>query len=328
MQELRLVAVSADGQSVILTEPGGRQFTVRIDDQLRAAVRRDRARLGQLQIQMEGTVRPREIQARIRAGETVEEIAAAAGVDVEHVRRYEGPIRAERDYVAAQARAVVPRRSQGRHASLADLVAERLHERLVERNLDADELEWDAWRRDDGTWTVRLSFPSGRTVGLATWRYDTSRRTVVAEDENAVWLTNGEQVSQPTRSLAAVGAEAPADPRELVYDLEADGGIDPAEFDRDLRRPAPERLTSVPVAPASSRPTAPPPVRSVAPVAEPEPVTDDAPDSPDTESVEHTDPETAADEPAASAAAGRRRSGRRASVPSWDDILLGTRRQP
>lgn len=327
MQELRLVAVSADGQSVILTEPGGRQFNVRIDDQLRAAVRRDRAGLGQLQIQMEGTVRPREIQARIRAGETVEEIAAAAGVDLEHVRRYEGPIRAERDYVAAQARAVVPRRSQGRHASLADLVAERLHERLVERNLDADELEWDAWRRDDGTWTVRLSFPSGRTVGLATWRYDTSRRTVVAEDENAIWLTNGEQVSQPTRSLAAVGAEAPADPRELVYDLEADGGIDRAVIDRDLRRPVTEPRASVSVAPT--------PIRSVAPLADPEPVTDDSadPDSPDShdpEPVEQTDPD-AADEPAAStsaAAAGRRRSGRRASVPSWDDILLGTRRQP
>jgi Protein of unknown function (DUF3071) len=89
MQDLTLVGVHDDGEHLVLTGPDGQKYRILVDDPLRAAVRRDRARLGQLQIELDGRLRPRDIQARIRAGQTAEEVAESSGLPVEHVRRYE-----------------------------------------------------------------------------------------------------------------------------------------------------------------------------------------------------------------------------------------------
>src|SRR6266699_355129 len=104
MQELRLVAVSEDGSYLVLATAGrGTRFTLPVDDRLRAAVRGHFSRLGQFEIEVESPLRPKEIQARIRAGETAEEIAESAGIPVERVRWFEGPVLAERAYIATQA---------------------------------------------------------------------------------------------------------------------------------------------------------------------------------------------------------------------------------
>ncbi len=104
MQELRLVAVSEDGSYAVLTAPGsGGRFTLRIDDRLRVVARGQFARLAQYEIEVESPLRPKEIQDRIRAGETADEIADAAGVPIERVRRFEGPVLAERAYRAQEA---------------------------------------------------------------------------------------------------------------------------------------------------------------------------------------------------------------------------------
>ena len=79
---------------------------VPLDDSLRAAARRDRPRLGQLQIEMDGGLRPRDVQAMIRAGANAEEVAERSGWPVEKVHKYEGPILAERAHVADLARGV------------------------------------------------------------------------------------------------------------------------------------------------------------------------------------------------------------------------------
>ena len=112
MADLRLVGLTDDGTRLVLEDGDGERHTVPVDERLHAALRGDRARLGQLQISIEGELRPREIQERIRAGETSEEIAAAAGVPVERVRRYEGPILLERTVVAQEAQAVGVRSSR------------------------------------------------------------------------------------------------------------------------------------------------------------------------------------------------------------------------
>ena len=103
MQDLQLVGVHDDGEHVLLVSADGHRFRLPIDEPLRAAVRRDRARLGQLQIAIEGALRPRDIQARIRAGETAEDVAQASGLPIEHIRKYEGPVLAEREHVAETA---------------------------------------------------------------------------------------------------------------------------------------------------------------------------------------------------------------------------------
>src|SRR3954463_3985998 len=140
MDDLTLVGVHEDGEHLLLVDGSGSRHRLKVDEALRAAVRRDRARLGQLQIENEGRLRPREIQARIRSGESAEEVAAGAGIAIEHVRRYEGPVLAEREFVASQARGVRVRRgtpgASGAAvpgaATLGDVVADRLAQREVD----------------------------------------------------------------------------------------------------------------------------------------------------------------------------------------------------
>src|ERR1700745_4495501 len=92
MQELRLVAVSEDGSYAVLVVPGrSGRFALPIDERLRTVARGPLSRLAQYEIEVESPLRPQEIQDRIRAGETAEEIADAAGVSLARGRWVAGP---------------------------------------------------------------------------------------------------------------------------------------------------------------------------------------------------------------------------------------------
>ncbi len=90
MQDLRLIGVHEDGQHLLLADADGGRYRLPLDEPLRAAARRDRPRLGQLQIEMSGGMRPREVQALIRRGLSAEEVAERSGWPVEKVHRFEG----------------------------------------------------------------------------------------------------------------------------------------------------------------------------------------------------------------------------------------------
>jgi hypothetical protein len=245
MQDLTLVGVHDDGDHLVLGGPDGQRYLLKVDEPLRAAVRRDRARLAQLQIEIADTLRPRDIQARIRAGRTAEDVAAEAGVPVEHVRRYEGPVLAEREFVARQARGVRVRRAApgapGSWPTLDELVAQR----LAAREVDAAGASWDAWRTD-GTWFIRLTFVAGGRDRQAEWSYDVQLRHVTPLDDEARWFVDepspaaaaGPLPGPGRRGLAPVRdgdvRPAPGEPgaRERVYDVEADGGLRPVEDER------------------------------------------------------------------------------------------------
>ena len=198
MQELRFVAVSEDGRYAVLAVPGrSARFTLPIDERLRAVALGQTSRLAQYEIEVESPLRPKEIQARIRAGETVEEIADAAGIAVERVRWFEGPVLAERAYMADQAQ----RASVRRHGDstpgprLGEIVAERMNA----IGADADEALWDAKKRGDGSWQVQLTFTSGGHLHAAEWVFDPRRRHVLPADDNAARMSlPGAEPPQPT----------------------------------------------------------------------------------------------------------------------------------
>src|ERR1700758_1466086 len=128
MQELRLVAVSEDGSYAVLVVPGrSGRFALPIDERLRTVARGQFSRLAQYEIEVESPLRPKEIQDRIRAGETAEEIADTAGLPVDRIRRFEGPVLAERGFRANEAQqATVRSRESGPGPRLGEIVAERL----------------------------------------------------------------------------------------------------------------------------------------------------------------------------------------------------------
>ncbi|HZE18381.1 MAG TPA: septation protein SepH, partial [Mycobacterium sp.] len=111
MRELKVVGLDDDGKHIICEgdDPADR-FKLPADDRLRAAVRGDGARVAQTQIDIEVTnmLRPKEIQARIRAGASIEQVAAATGADIARVQRFGNPVLLERSRAAQLATAAHP----------------------------------------------------------------------------------------------------------------------------------------------------------------------------------------------------------------------------
>jgi hypothetical protein len=110
MQHLSLAGLSDDGRRLLLVDGDGQEFSLDVDVRLRAALRGDSARLGQLETKMESTLRPRDIQARIRSGESPEDVALAAKTTVEKILPYANPVLAEREHIARRAQGSSVRR--------------------------------------------------------------------------------------------------------------------------------------------------------------------------------------------------------------------------
>ena len=289
MQELRLVAVSEDGTYAVLTAPGsGGRFTLRIDDRLRIVARGQFSRLAQYEIEVESPLRPKEIQDRIRAGETAEEIADAAGVPIERVRRFEGPVLAERAYRAQEAQGASIRHpgDSGPGRRLGEVLAER----FSDLGADMEDAQWDSRKRPDGSWQVSLVFAAGSHPRLAEWVFDPRSRHVSPADDTAAGLC------LPDAGLPVMA---------------------PRQHGSATVTPIGSRLSPAPAEP-ESRPQA-------------EPVR--VPPAPRPAAAEQDDglagvvqQAPAQERPARKKAAGGR--SRRSSVPSWDEIMFGTSRQP
>ncbi|WP_190019544.1 septation protein SepH [Streptomyces hiroshimensis] len=347
MPELRVVAVSNDGTRLVLKAADSTEYTLPIDERLRAAVRNDRARLGQIEIEVESHLRPRDIQARIRAGASAEEVAQLAGIPVERVRRFEGPVLAERAFMAERARKTAVRRPG---ENTGPLLGEAVAERLMLRGAEKDTAQWDSWRRDDGTWEVLLVYRAAGEPRAASWSYDPPRRIVQAMDDEARALI-GETDDTPEPSFPFVPRIARL-PRDRPLDRSLDrqqaassGPPSPPEPDAEPsgEPPGKERdsLTSLLEAVPSFRGDMVVPETPSAAQAGDEP-------SDDPEAVEPPAPAASAGAAYADvlmprSVAGHRdrligttdrqaeadgvRPGRRAAVPSWDEIVFGTRRK-
>ena len=402
MQELRFVAVSEDGSYAVLDVPGrSARFTLSIDERLRAVALGQTSRLAQYEIEVESPLRPKEIQARIRAGETAEEIADAAGIPVERVRWFEGPVLAERAYIANQAQSASVRR-QGDSAP-GPRLGEIVPERISALGGDPDDADWDSRKRGDGNWQVSLTFTAGGRLHLAEWTFDPRRRHVMPDDDNAARLSLPEsELSQLPASLPGEATVTPLAPRlgalsagggmgggtnggrfraERPATAERQAGADrPAVHERSAaqdrpaaqeRHVAQERAAAeraaVSHAPAAAQYTAPQPAAPQSPAVAASfhdseravPTPPRSPVSPAEPDVPHympaqpelepfaasapagaaaaapaVEPATLADEPAitdeqvAQPRSGKKNArSRRASVPSWDEIMLGSSRQ-
>ncbi len=186
MRGARMVGLSPDGRFVIVATETGEELAIAADDRLRAALRGDRPRPGQLEIKMESALSPREIQTRIRSGESVEDVARVAGVDRERVERFAAPVIAEREHVAGLAMTSSARRrgETSSHRTLRGV----LNERLLDRGVDIDTVAWDSHRLDDGRWSVTADYLTGETPRQAVFYFDVAGRYSVAGNDEGRWV--------------------------------------------------------------------------------------------------------------------------------------------
>ena len=202
MRELGLVGLSKDGKFLIARDPdSGDKFQIRADDRLKAAATTDRVRLGQLEINMESSLNPRDIQTRIRRGESPEAVADAAGVDVDRIIGYAIPVLAEREHICDRARTTVVRR---RHVGGAGLpLGGLVDEEILSTGGSAEAAGWDSWRREDGRWTLVIT-PAEATES-ATFIFDVQGRYVTPENDQARQLV-GDIALPATTDMAIADA--------------------------------------------------------------------------------------------------------------------------
>ncbi|MEU0884973.1 septation protein SepH [Lentzea sp. NPDC005914] len=314
MRALRVIGLDEDGKSVILEDPEnrGERFTLPADERLRAALRGDLARLGQMQIESgEALMRPREIQARIRAGESIEQVAAAAGMPTHRIERFAYPVLLERSRTADLAQRAHPVREDGPDVqTLGEVVAHS----FGLRGHDLSDTSWDAWRGDDGRWIVQLHWKTGRSENRAHWHFHPGAQggTVTALDDGAVDLMDPNpnrtlRTVRPVTQLARQALETPP-----VVAPPAPVAEEPVPVPVQTPAPAPAP------APVVAEKPAPKPAQEKLP--EPEPAPAPPPAAPPVKTEE-----PAAEKPVRKDPPPKRGKKNHPIVPSWEDVLLGVR---
>lgn len=343
---LRLISVSDDGLRMLLVDDEDREYTADIDDRLRAALEAVSTRRSEQTVNKtpSSSLRPRDIQTRIRSGESAEEVAAVAGTTVEKILAFAGPVLAEREHMARRAQQASVRRRPGEAASTARTLGEAVSAHFQTMYIDPESVNWDSYRRPDGRWKLTGEYETPERSGIAELTYDAPGNFVELENDDARWLT-GEKLEAP--------APAP-EPEPITDDMLA-----------ARRRRA---QSSTPTSPAAQAPAAPAPAAPAPPPAAPAPVTpppapkpvkeaktaktaqvdvdtpleaflgDEAPTGKQAPVPAEPELEPTVVEPAATEAAAdseqpdegqqkpaKKSSARRkrASVPSWDEIMFG-----
>ena len=207
MQQLHLVGFTTDLEGLIFSARKGSKsgsFVVPIDGALVATIEdaqrlRDgepettdggRATLTGRPPRPESTLSPREIQARLRAGSTIAEVAKAAGVDQEWVGRFAAPILAEQSQVIDRARRLTY--SKSRLGPSAQPLGTSVLWNLVDRGLRMTERShdtaWRAWNLHGAIWIVQFEYVSRQRGQAAEWEVDLREGTLHARNRLAADL--------------------------------------------------------------------------------------------------------------------------------------------
>jgi hypothetical protein len=331
MRQLRLVGIDDEGTSLVLETPDGfEQFSLPKDERLRDLSRVEPPRIGTIVNETAPPLAPRDIQIRVRAGADPQALADETGVSLDRIMRFAYPVLQERTRVTDEARRGRTRRSEGQLVPFGELIDGRFSSHGIEPAV----VVWDAYRRDDGGWTVTATFTADRKDGedpkrlTAKFSFALMSRTVTALEEIAADLLSDRPVKAllppPPPPVLETEAEQPPSPVRLA--------AVPDPTDIHLAEPS----TGTPVRPPSRRQKAhthplpvalddelfdqeaidepwhepPLPLDLGQPVAE-------LPAEPEVAEQHQLDDEGSHPR--------RRRAGEKPRMPSWDDILLGVR---
>jgi Protein of unknown function (DUF3071) len=252
------------------------------------------------------------------------------------VLRYAGPVLQERAMLAQHARRTKLKTSD-KGASLAEVVDAR----LSQHGIDSEKISWDAYRRDDGTWRILASWPSGKATAQAMWELDKARQLVTPHDDMAQYLC----AERPTEILGqdpptpqhGAGGHEPMRPAADTARRESRPGRglgDPirsgrdallATLERPLETPGGHRLNPAAAAPAADAGRQParggaPAMLGSAPGSAFDEDADTAKAIPEVPSLAVLRPRRTTAPPTATEQGGDKPRKR---LPSWDDVLFG-----
>jgi hypothetical protein len=336
MQELKVIGV--ENGSLLLASDDGAQYSVEVDETVQSRLRVSMPDPGPLR-----RLAPREIQAQIRAGMTAEDVARVTGASLEYIKRFEGPVLAEREYVVESALNVpvhmaVETDPLASGATFGSVIRERL------ADAGASGERWASWKEQGGGWIVKLTFTIAQVEHDARWGFDPKRAALSPMNPEAISLSQqGELPPSLIPRLRAVTTQ-PGDT----------GRFDSGAFELADEAPDPGYATPVPIGRGAQPEAEAPPHQETADLLEAlrrrrgerdpmDPGPSDAMAShPSTGAIRLIDipltpAEGGADDPAGAAhptpqhpqprnatgPLGKRRG--RAAMPTWDEIVFGAR---
>ncbi|WP_328464596.1 septation protein SepH [Actinoplanes sp. NBC_00393] len=338
MRPVRFVALSEDGQALVLADEVGRLLALPIDDRISGALNDGPATPGTTLAVMAPetapSLSPRDIQARIRQGESAEDVARIAGVPVDRVLRYAGPVLQERAMLAQHAR-----RTRLKTSDSGQPLAEVVDSRLAQHGIDTEKISWDAFRKDDGAWRIVATWPSGKATAQAIWDLDKGRQVVSPHDDMAQYLC-AERPTQilgqePAPERGGHGLPGPARSTEPSRGGHGLPSADPAPTrpNRDPIRAGRDALLASldrPIEGSSGRPIERRPVAGGAAAllggGSGSAFDDDADlpkEVPAVPSLAVLRPRRTVGQPAAANSEAEESSKPRKRLPSWDDVLFG-----
>ncbi len=152
-------------------------------------------------------LRPREIQDRVRAGASVEELIELTGMPARRIDPFAHPVLAERARIAELGKQSRPRRADGpAQLTLWEILATA----FAARGLDLSTSEWDAWRDPAGQWIIGVTWAAGHSTTTAEWAFhaEGASASTVARNTIAAELVDPD-FARPRRNLSSVEDEAP-----------------------------------------------------------------------------------------------------------------------
>jgi hypothetical protein len=252
MPKLFLVGITPDHRGLVLSEHARAKrgdMVLEIDDRLLEAI--DKA--NRLRTRDEGhrlesaalptkwddpngdtgvaRLTPREIQQRLRAGETVAALARSSGTDEAWIRRFATPVLAEQSKVVEQARGFTfTKRGVGPSgATLGPAVAANVIDRGVPLTLPDIEAGWGAYQHPSGGWHVTFTFLLRGRRQTAEWEIDLSARELTARNKLAgelAWREPGKKLPLPKPAKATAPRRTAARPEPAAPPKVAGDGSD------------------------------------------------------------------------------------------------------
>ena len=190
--ELTVNGRSEDGNSLDLVGADGATFTLPITDRLKSLVNQPRL-VAVVPTNTQSTLTAKEVQARLRSGESIDLISRTSDWSAEKIEKFSGPIMQERAYVIGLALAS----TLGKEKHSPTLATATISQ-LEPRGVDMTEVEWNTWRLPDGLWNILLKYPTkDGGLGEANWTFDQESRTLEAEDDSAAWISGDELPTRP-----------------------------------------------------------------------------------------------------------------------------------
>lgn len=186
MRELKVTDV--DGATLVVADDDGNEFRVPVDETSLRRLRHSRT------AEDGPRVSPKDIQSHLRAGLSNDEISALTGASLDLIQRFETPVLAEREFIITSALSVptqttVETETGNLSTAFGTVITQRLH------SLSASAERWATWKEETGSWVVKLEFTANGIEHDARWSFEPRKRTLTPANSDASTLSQKGELS-------------------------------------------------------------------------------------------------------------------------------------